>query len=102
MNEQRALNAFSALSNKSRLDVVRFLVKAGPEGKNAGTIANALSASPSQISFHLSALAESGLVTSERRARQIIYRVDFETFRALVGFLLKDCCQGAVRPDDCC
>ncbi|MEM8802928.1 MAG: metalloregulator ArsR/SmtB family transcription factor [Pseudomonadota bacterium] len=102
MDEPRALTAFSALSNKSRLNVVRLLVMAGPGGMNAGAIAAALSASPSQTSFHLSTLAESGLVVSQRRARQIIYRVDFEAFRDLVGFLLEDCCQGAVRPDECC
>ena len=69
MNEQDALSAFSALSNPSRLTVVRLLVKAGPDGMPAGDIAEALSASPSQTSFHLSALSESGLIVSQRQAR---------------------------------
>ena len=102
MNEQDALSAFSALSNPSRLTVVRLLVKAGPDGMPAGDIAEALSASPSQTSFHLSALSESGLIVSQRQARHMIYRVNFDAFRGLVGFLLEDCCKGAVRPDDCC
>ena len=102
MNEKDALSAFSALSNPSRLNVVRLLVKASPDGMPAGEIAEALSASPSQTSFHLSALSESGLIASQRQARHMIYRVNFDAFRGLVGFLLEDCCKGAVRPGDCC
>ena len=102
MNEVDALASLSALANKSRLAVVRELVKAGQKGMSAGDIAIAIGASPSQTSFHLSALSDGGLVTSERDTRRIIYRTNFETFAALVGYLFEDCCGGDARVKACC
>jgi DNA-binding transcriptional ArsR family regulator len=99
MNEEIAVGAFGALSNASRLQVLKLLVQAGPTGLTAGAIAQGLGASPSRASFHLAALAEAGLLTAERVSRQIIYRVDFAVIGAIVGYLLHDCCQGQVRAD---
>ncbi|MEG4641557.1 transcriptional regulator, partial [Paracoccus sp. APAP_BH8] len=42
MEEQRALAGFAALSQETRLRIVRLLVKAGPEGMAAGAIGEAL------------------------------------------------------------
>ena len=42
MNEPQALAAFAALSQDTRLRVVRLLVKAGPDGMAAGVIGDAL------------------------------------------------------------
>lgn len=92
MNDEEALKALSGLSNRSRLAVIRELVQAGPDGRTAGGLARSLDASPSQMSFHLSNLADSGLVTSERKSRNIIYRSDVQTFQKLIDYLLKDCC----------
>ena len=102
MDEDAALDTLSAMANRSRLAVLRHLVQAGPEGASAGEIATALKASPSQASFHLSALSDSGLVDPERRSRHIIYRINFDRLRLLVGFILEDCCGGALRAQDCC
>lgn len=99
MNEEQALSAFSALSNPSRLAVVRQLVRAGPKGLKAGEIATGLGVSPSQASFHLTALAESGLIASRREARHIIYQVDFGVFRQVAEYLLDDCCAGRCGAD---
>lgn len=95
MNEDDALKALSSLAHPSRLKVVRELVRAGADGLTAGDLARALDASPSQTSFHLSSLAESGLVTTQRQSRHIIYRSNFATFQQLIAFLLEDCCGGA-------
>lgn len=102
MTEDQALAALSALSNRSRLAVVRHLVAAGPDGATAGDIAAAVGASPSRTSFHLSALASAGLVRSERQARQVLYRVQFTTVGRLLNFLLEDCCKNAPAVRDCC
>ncbi len=53
MNEAQALTAFGALSQDTRLRVVRLLVQAGASGVPAGRIAEALDVSASNISFHL-------------------------------------------------
>lgn len=102
MNEENVLSAFAALSNRMRLRVVKQLVEAGAEGMIAGEVAEALNASPSRTSFHLAALHEAGLVTSERKSRQIVYRVSFEAMGALTRFLLQDCCKGNPTVRACC
>ena len=102
MDESGALSALSALANKNRLDVVRHLVKAGPDGLAAGEIAKAIGASPSQTSFHLSALQDGRLITVERQARRMVYRTNFGTFAALVGFIMEDCCGGGAFDAGCC
>ena len=102
MDEPHALAALSAMANKSRLQVLRALVQAGPEGLSAGEIARKIEASPSQASFHLSALSEAGLIRAERKSRKIIYRSDFETLGRLLGFILDDCCGGSPVARACC
>jgi DNA-binding transcriptional ArsR family regulator len=99
MNEKQALYAFMALSQETRLAVVRALVKQGPEGMPAGAIADAVGVSPSNLSFHLSHLERAGLIESKREARSIIYSASLETFAQLIRFLTEDCCQG--HPEIC-
>ncbi len=99
MTEAQALEAFSALSQETRLRVLRLLVKAGPEGLAAGAIGEAVGASSSRMSFHLNHLEQAGLVRSRREARSIIYSAAFPTLSALVAFLMRDCCQG--HPEIC-
>ncbi len=99
MNEAQALQAFAALSQETRLQIVRLLVQAGPDGMPAGAIGEAVAASSSRVSFHLSHLERAGLIQSRRDARSIIYSVSFNSLTGLVRFLMDDCCQG--RPEIC-
>ncbi|MBB6510670.1 DNA-binding transcriptional ArsR family regulator [Rhizobium soli] len=46
------------------------------------------------MSAHLNILSRAGLVSSQRQSRVVTYRVETETLRELVLFLLKDCCGG--------
>ena len=46
------------------------------------------------MSAHLGVLARAGLVRSERHGRSIVYRADLDGVRALMLFLVKDCCAG--------
>lgn len=95
MDENQALAAFAAISNATRLRMVRLLVVAGAGGRSAGAIAEALDgAAASRISFHLSQLERAGLVVSRREGRSIIYSAIFPTLSDLVAFLMKDCCEG--------
>ena len=102
MDEGQALQAFSALSEPTRLAILRFLVTRGPGGAAAGEIGEAVGFTSSRGSFHLSALARAGLLTSEKVSRQVIYRADFERLGALVGYLIHDCCAGDPRVLACC
>ena len=100
MNEAQALDAFTALSQETRLRIVRLLVTAGPCGLSAGAIGKAMDgASSSRMSFHLSHLEHAGLVASRREGRSIIYSADFAALSGLIAFLMRDCCQG--HPEVC-
>lgn len=99
MDNQNAVRAFGALAQESRLAAFRLLVQAGEPGMAAGEIARALDVPHNTLSTHLAILAQAGIVTSRREGRSIIYRVDFDGTRALLAFLLEDCCQG--RPELC-
>lgn len=94
-----AVDALSALAHASRLAVFRLLVRAGPEGMAAGEIAREIGALPNTLSSHLTILAHAGLIQSRREGRSIVYSADFDRMRALLGFLIADCCGG--RPEIC-
>jgi DNA-binding transcriptional ArsR family regulator len=94
MIEGQALLALAALSQETRLRAVRHLVRAGPGGVPAGALAEALSISPSNLSFHLKELDRAGIVASRREARSIIYTVNYDGLRGLIRFLMEDCCAG--------
>lgn len=95
LSQTEALAAFAALAQETRLRVVRLLVTAGPAGMAAGAIGAALGgASSSRLSFHLAQLEHAGLVASRREGRSIHYSAAFPALAGLIGFLMKDCCQG--------
>jgi len=99
MDQRQALGAFAALSQETRLQIVRLLVVAGPEGMAAGALAEKVEVSPSNISFHLKELEHSGLIAAQRQSRSIIYTAHYESLGGLVRFLMEDCCSG--HPEIC-
>jgi len=99
MDERQALSAFGALSQETRLRILRMLVVSGPEGMAAGTIAEKAEVSASNVSFHLKELERAGLVTARRDSRSIIYSAEYDALSGLIRFLMEDCCSG--RPEIC-
>jgi DNA-binding transcriptional ArsR family regulator len=99
MNRSQALTGFAALSQETRLAIVRLLVRAGAEGVPAGEVASAVEVSASNVSFHLKELERAGLIEARREARSIIYSANYDTLRDLISFLMKDCCAG--HPEVC-
>ena len=97
--ETQALTAFAALSQATRLQIVRLLVSAGPAGLAAGMIAERLAVATSNLSFHLKELEHAGLIVSRREGRSIIYSASLAMLSGLVQFLMRDCCQG--HPEVC-
>lgn len=92
MDEPQAIKMFGALSQETRLHIIRYLIECGENGSSAGDVGEKVGAASSRTSFHLSALENAGLVTSERRSRHIIYRANLENLGGLASFLLNDCC----------
>lgn len=94
MDERQALTSFAALSQETRLAIVRALVIAGHDGLAAGVIAERMGVSPTNVSFHLKELERSGLIMQRRASRSIIYSASYEALADLVKFLMDDCCSG--------
>ncbi|MDX5445513.1 MAG: metalloregulator ArsR/SmtB family transcription factor [Zoogloeaceae bacterium] len=92
MDKNLALQIFDALSSGVRLDVFRLLVQASAEGRVAGDIAIALELPPTNLSFHLKALAQAGLVTAEQEGRFQRYRANIPLMVETIGYLTENCC----------
>ena len=102
MKESEAIDALSALAQKTRLGIVRYLIGCGEEGASAGEIGQEVDAGSSRASFHLSALENAGVISSKRQSRHIIYRANFDHIGELISFLLNDCCEGHPDIVGCC
>ncbi|WP_428926539.1 ArsR/SmtB family transcription factor [Marinibacterium sp. SX1] len=94
MDQTLAIDAFAALAHETRLSVFRLLVQRGPSGTPAMEVGRLLDLKPSTLSGHLSALKRAGLVTAERKHREILYAPNLGAVNGLVTFLLQDCCGG--------
>lgn len=94
LGESAAVKALAALAQAQRLRAFRALVVAGPDGLTPGAMAEQLGVAPSALSFHLKELSHSGLVSSEARGRNLIYRANFGQMNALLGYLTEHCCEG--------
>lgn len=96
---KNATNSFAALSQETRLEAFRLLVRHEPEGLPAGEVARQLDVPHNTMSAHLSVLARAGWVVSRRQSRSIIYRADLSHMRETIQFLVRDCCAG--HPEVC-
>jgi DNA-binding transcriptional ArsR family regulator len=99
METEEAVLALAALSQSTRLEAFRTLVRHEPDGLAAGDLARLLVVPQNTLSAHLSILTRARLVTSERQSRSIVYRANLAEFRDVAVFLLRDCCGG--RPEVC-
>lgn len=103
MDIQAAIISFDALSQETRLRAFRLLVKAGTEGLAAGMLSEQLGTPHNTMSFHLSHLANAGLVSFRKNGRSVIYSANFDAMRDLIGFMVEDCCSAGfarIREDE--
>lgn len=92
MNTTQVVDALGALAHEHRLRAYRLLVAGGPDGLNAGTIAERLEMAPSSLTFHLQQLHRAGLISQRRDSRQLIYAANFGAMNELVSYLTEKCC----------
>lgn len=97
MNQEHAIETFTAIAQESRLAIYRLLVKEAPHGLPVGEISRRLEIVPSTLSGHLGVLKRTGLLKATRRQRQIHYAANLEAMGDLVRFMLEDCCDGKVE-----
>ena len=84
-----------------RLQIVRFVVKAGNEGAAAGAIQAALDLPASTLSFHLKRLAHAGLLTARQESTFLYYSADYTALRELTEYLWEDCCKSGSKAACC-
>jgi ArsR family transcriptional regulator len=97
LNEAEAADGFAALGNRARLRLLQLLVRAGTDGLNVTDVARLMEMPASTLAHHLSALVRAGLVTQERRGREVICTADYATIKAAAAFLTEECCAGVER-----
>ena len=108
-NEQRTVDtrgehddlvgALAALAHPLRMQVVRALVAAGPQGLTPGTVQAALTVPAATLSFHLKGLADAGLVTQARSGRFLVYRAASERIDGLLDAQQANFRSGAAMAD---
>ena len=76
MKDEDIAVALSALGQPIRLSLYRLLVASGVAGEGPGSLAASIGIPRNLVSYHLRPLVASGLVRSERRGRDVNYRVE--------------------------
>ncbi|EJS6674111.1 helix-turn-helix transcriptional regulator [Salmonella enterica] len=99
MQKQTATTIFESLASGVRLDVYRLLIRMGTEGMVAGEIASELNLPATNLSFHLKALTQAGLLTVEQEGRYQRYRANIPLMLDLIAWLTEECCSG--HPEQC-
>jgi ArsR family transcriptional regulator len=94
LTEAEAADGFAALGNRARLRLLRLLVRAGCEGMTVGEAGRRVDMPPSTLAHHLAALVRAGLVTQEKRGREVICTAEFRVISGTAAYLTGACCAG--------
>jgi DNA-binding transcriptional ArsR family regulator len=94
MTEQKAADALAALGNRTRLRVFKLLVRAGPEGANVGALQQRLGIPATTLAHHLAMLARAGLMSQERRGREVICTANYRAVTDVLTYVKAECCAG--------
>lgn len=87
-----ATKAFSSLSQETRLRVLKLLIEYGSDGLVAGKIAEELNIPDNTLSFHLSQMSKTGLITSKKSGRSVTYFANTDLIKDLICYLKENCC----------
>jgi ArsR family transcriptional regulator len=101
MDKKIATTIFESLASGVRLDVYRLLVKNAPNGLVAGEIAARLALPATNLSFHLKALTQAGLLSVEQEGRYQRYRANLSIMQELIIYLTAECCTGHTEAEHC-
>jgi ArsR family transcriptional regulator len=88
----RYADMFAAIGTDSRLQIVRLLLSAHPDGMFAGELQGELGISASNLSHHLEKLKHEGLVGVVREGTFLRYTANTATLQDLLNFLYAECC----------
>src|SRR5829696_6738142 len=88
----RFADMFAALGSEQRLQIVRLLLSAHPQGLTVGEIQGELNIPNSTLSHHLEKLRVEGLVSSRKDKQWLWYSVNDVALQELLAFLYAECC----------
>src|SRR6267142_2803381 len=88
----RYADMFAALGAEPRLQIVRLLLSAHPEGMIVSDIQAELEIPNSTLSHHLEKLRMEGLVTARKDKQWLWYSANADALQDLLGFLYAECC----------
>lgn len=92
MQWEQAAQGFAAMGSEARLQVLRCLVRAGPDGLTVSDIQERTGIAPSTLAHHLKFLTGAEVVAQERVGRSTLNRANFHQLEQLAGFILSECC----------
>jgi DNA-binding transcriptional ArsR family regulator len=92
---------FAALGTEPRLQIIRLLLSAHPDGMTVGEIQGELGIPNSTLSHHLEKLKHEELVTMQREGTFLRYMANTGALQELLSFLYAECCtrNRAVKPE---
>jgi DNA-binding transcriptional ArsR family regulator len=100
-NITRYADIFAALGAEHRLQIVRVLLSAHPDGMVVNEIQEELRLSGSTLSHHLDKLKNEELVTVTRESTFLRYRANADVLQEVLKFLFAECCsKNACVPAD--
>lgn len=92
-----AARKFAVLGKPIRLQIYKFLVKAGHSGASVGDIQqhllhHGISMAASTLSHHVAQLVWAGLIQQTRQGTTLLCQVEFDEMTSLINFLQSECC----------
>jgi DNA-binding transcriptional ArsR family regulator len=81
-----------------RLQILKYVVRAGAQGIPAGDIQAKVDMPASTLSHHLKRLLEAGLLQSRGEGTYHYYSADYGSLRKLTEYLWENCCQHGAPP----
>jgi len=94
MDVAQAARCLEKLGHPTRLEIVRLLVRAGPEGLPVGDVRKHLGIPASTLSHHILHLTSAGLVRQQREVRVLRCTPNYRLMEMLVAMLTEKCCAG--------
>lgn len=91
-NTAKYADMFAALGAEPRLQIVRLLLSAHPDGMIVSDIQAELEIPNSTLSHHLEKLRMEGLVSVRKDKQWLWYSANAEALQDLLGFLYAECC----------
>lgn len=88
----RYADMFAAMGAEPRLQVMRLLLTAHPQGMVAGDIQNELEIPASTLSHHLDKLRNEDLVRVRREGTFLWYTANTDSLQEIMNFLYAECC----------